>query len=828
MTAGRHLRRRFRPPLASAALLLAAATASVSLGVAVSKAGAVSPSGTTHSAAAAGSAMTKSGTGAFANLKVTVSQTQGLTNQVITISWTGGAPTVPSRLDFTANYLQIMQCWGSNPSGPATVDPPDRTQCEFGGNWAQNPTPQDGDWTATRQVNYGFGIVDPNEHQYLPPPGSTENSYVPFDSVAGTVETGGTSQWFDSYTTNEYDFGRTYGNGTGVAYFNVLPAPEAPALGCGAPLVDAAKQTYGRPCWLVIVPRGTLEVNGKPSPTGILESSPLSQTNWDQRIVFPLQFQPVSSVCGVGRVEVPVVGDEVPQDALTSWQPQLCKEAGGVTFSEVSDDQARTYLASATPDLDLVGQGAPPSAFPTGTKPVYAPIAINAVGIAFNIDWQAAYGQPQAVQALDGRRINSLKLTPLLVAKLLTQSYRLGADPTDPVIKNNPLDLSSDPEFLALNPEFKLLRLQSALPDILTPIGSSDAITELWQWVLGNPAARRWLAGAPDHESDGMIVNPYFKGITAPPNYFPKNDPYCMSIPSEKPMCLLDEHPYSNGLHDGARSISRGLSEATTVWNASSVPPNWGTDPPQADGAISLLAFTDLSTADTYDLPMAALQNEDGNFVTPTSTTMSAALGAMTHDPATGLLQPNPNSTAADAYPLTTITYAATVPSLLSASQRDVYSALLRYAAGPGQQTGVKLGQLPPGYLPLTSLLAAQTLTAAKLVASGGQTGSTGRRHHGGTAGGTTTTTAPTPTTVPPTTRPTRPVVKPPPKRPVAKRPSGVAPAAAFTPADPVGPLRMVPLLVLIVGAVAGLSGIVLLTRRRRQTPKPEGSPAPP
>lgn len=665
--------------------------------------------------------MTKSGTGAFANLKVTVSQTQGLTNQVITLSWTGGAPTIPTRLDFASNYLQIMQCWGSNPTGPASVDPPKPTQCEFGGNWEQNPTPQDGDWTATRQVNYAFGIVDPNQRQYQPRPGSNENGYVPFDSVAGTVETGGTSQWYDSYTTNEYDFARTYGNGTGIAYFNVLPAPEAPALGCGVPLVDAAKQTYGRPCWLVIVPRGTLEVNGKPSTTGVLESSPLSQTNWDQRIVFPLQFQPVSGVCAAAPVEVPVIGDEVPQDALTSWQPRLCKESGGgITFSEISDDQARNYLTSGTPDLDLVGQGVAPSAFPTGTKPVYAPLAINAVGIAFNIDWQAAYGQPDAVQALDGQRINSLKLTPLLVAKLLTQSYRIGADPTDPVVKNNPLDLSSDPEFLALNPEFKQLRLQGGLPDILTPIGSSDAITELWRWVLGNPAARRWLAGAPDPNSNGMTVNPYFKGITAPPNYFPKNDPYCVNIPSEKPICLLDEHQYSAGLHDGARSISRGLTEATTVWNPSSIPPNWSTDPPQANGAISLLAFTDLSTADVYDLPMAALENAAGNFVTPTSTTMSAALGAMTHDPATGLLQPNPNATASDAYPLTTITYAATVPSLLSASQRRVYSTLLRYAAGPGQQSGVTLGQLPPGYLPLTPSLAAQTLAAAKLVAAAG------------------------------------------------------------------------------------------------------------
>jgi hypothetical protein len=817
MTTRQGLLRRSPSLVLSAAVLLATAI----LAIAVPGARAVTAPGA--SAGAGGSAMTKAGTGEFKNLKITVSQTQGLTDQVITISWKGGAPTEPDRLSFAANYLQIMQCWGSHPTGPTKVDPPNRTQCEFGGIWAANPTPQNGDWTATRQCNYGFGLVDPNEHQCHEPKGSTGNVFVPFDSVAGTVETGGTSQWFDSYTTNEIDFGRTYGDGTGEVYFNTLPASEAPGLGCGTPRLDNAGQTYGTPCWLVIVPRGTLEVNGKPPTTGVLESSPLSQSNWDHRIVFPLGFQPVGSDCAVARVEQPIIGDELAQDALTSWQPNLCRQTRtGLTFSEVSDDQARNYLASATPDLDLVGQGALPAAFPAANKPVYAPVAINAVGIAFNIDWQASFGEPDNVQALNGRRINSLKLTPLLVAKLLTQSYRLGADPTDPVVKNNPLDLSSDPEFLALNPQFNKLRLQSGLPDILTPIGSGDAVSELWQWVFGNAAARKWLAGAPDPQSGGMTVNPYFKGIKAPPNYFPKNDPYCVDIPSEAPLCLLDEHPYSAGLHDGARAISRGLNEATTTWNPGAVPPNWSTNQPEANGAISLLAFTDVSTADIYDLPMAALENSAGKFVTPTPATMSAALGAMKADRATGVLQPDPNTTVADAYPLTTVTYAATVPSLLTAQQSEAYSALLRYAAGPGQQTGANLGQLPPGYLPLTPALVAQTLAAARLVAAGpGQPGG-GQTTTTTTSTTTTTTSSTTTTTTSSTTTTTTTMGAKPHTPPVTKRPRVVA---AFTPTAPVGPLRLVPLSLLVVGAAAGLSGAVL--RRRSRRPAERGPPRP-
>jgi hypothetical protein len=45
-------------------------------------------------------------------------------------------------------------------------------------------------------------------------------------------------------------------------------------------------------------------------------------------------------------------------------------------------------------------------------------------------------------------------------------------------------------------------------------------------------------------------------------------------------------------------------------------------------------------------------------------------------------------------------------------------------------------------------------------------------------------------------------------------RPSGAAAVAAFTRADPVKAFGMIPLLVLIGGAVVGLSGVVLLNGR--------------
>jgi len=41
------------------------------------------------------SAITKSGSGEFADLKITINQTENLVNQIVQITWEGGTPTNP-------------------------------------------------------------------------------------------------------------------------------------------------------------------------------------------------------------------------------------------------------------------------------------------------------------------------------------------------------------------------------------------------------------------------------------------------------------------------------------------------------------------------------------------------------------------------------------------------------------------------------------------------------------------------------------------------------------------------------------------------------------
>lgn len=345
----------------------------------------------------ADSAVTKTGSGAFANLRVTVGQTKDLINQQLTVSWTGGVPTQPPG-QFGINYLQIMQCWCDDPAGP------DRTQCQYGGLAAQT-SPSAGSWVRSRQVKSAT-MVDPEEVLQAPAAG-TGTAFVPFWAVGKDRPTGAATSdrndFFDAQTTNEIPLALTRADGTGLESFEVQTARQAPGLGCGD-LVTSGGVTSGRRCWLVIVPRGHTEVDGA-TRTGTgssrLDSSPLSQSNWDNRIVFPLDFQPLSQPCPTSP-QRGVIGHELATDAVTSWQPALCANGGPeFSYSQLTDDDARNQvLGGSSPGLALVTNPIPPDQVPANRSLVYAPVGLSALAIAFNIDHQAPADAPPPMPSL--------------------------------------------------------------------------------------------------------------------------------------------------------------------------------------------------------------------------------------------------------------------------------------------------------------------------------------------------------------------------------------------------------------------------------------------
>ncbi len=789
--------------------------------------------------AQSGSAMTVSGTGEFAKLQVTVSQAKDLINQVVTVSWTGGRPTPGSN---AVNFLQIMQCWGDDPAGP------DRTQCQFGASQGARPDLNRRTLTSPSGV-----LVDPKETLRLPADSpSYLNPSVPFwpagrDKPPDLATSSITNDFFDSQVTNEIPLARTGADGTGLVFFEVETVRQAAGLGCGDPVTTGGTVT-GRKCWLVVVPRGSTEVdgtqrnrNGGSRDDDQLKSSPLSKSNWDHRIVFPLEFVPLGQACPIGVPERRVVGHELVTDAVGRWQPALCAGGGAnINYTQLPDDVARgQVLDGSSPGLALVTNPIPPEQAPPGRSLVYAPVGLSALAIAFNINHRPdLFFAPPDKKQLDGQRFEAMKLTPQLVAKLLTQSYQRALvgfqqNRTPDYLKKNPPSLTEDPEFLEHNPDYKDFTIGAPQqpPDALVQLPGSDLTSLLWSWVKADPEASEFLAGKPDKY--GMVVNPNNKELTLPTSTFPRNDQTCVDIDFGNgpfPWCTLDARPFTDDIHDAGRSAARGDSKGREV-SLENGQPVLTKMPRLGEG---LMAVVDTATATRYNLPTASLRNAAGQFVAPTTASLQAGEAAMKTSAVPGVLVSNPGATDPAAYPLTALSYAVASPSTLDAAAGKAYAGLLRFAAGPGQQPGAGPGQLPFGMVPLPADLKAKTVAAAAIIeAQAGKpppgdpppdqptsprpvSGDTA-----GSAGGPSAATGPSATATTPSSGTNAPSIGAlAPGGSAAKAPTAIQQPAAKvgrTPALAVPAVGALLLTILICGALAATSSPVLHSQALRQ-----------
>ncbi len=669
--------------------------------------------------------------GEFKGLKVTVSQTKDLINQSVTVSWTGGTATPSS---YNNDFLQIMQCWGDDPTGP------DRTQCQFGAIIGDPPNPlgEGGAGVRSREVDRA-GPMDPRETTYKVKDDPTtpvieSQAFVPFWAAGEDKPTErnkfGTFESFDAQITNEIPVARTGGDGNGKIAFEVQTVLEAAGLGCGE-VVTVDRVTKPRSCWLVIVPRGSTEVDGVKRP---LATSALSQSNWDNNIAIRLEFRPVDQACPLGAAERRLTGHELVVEAVSSWQPALCADGGAIYgFTQLSDDLSRSnLLETSDPGLSLMSGPVPPPELRPDRPLVYGPVAISGLVFAFNIVKQPRFeGGDHPNRALEGVPFTEMKLTPRLVAKLLTQSYtgsiannNLGelrngpaGEVMPPRLEKNYIGLTHDPEFLEINGEYADLQYNTRHVDALVQLGTSDLTAQLWDWVLADQEAREFLSGKSDES--GMVVNEFNKNPQSPLGTIPRNDPSCrvtVDIGVMVPNCTSDAHQFANDMHDAARSASRGDTLSITLSydlglgrlktdKSRQILPNRG-----------LIAMVDVATAHRYGLPTAELRNAAEQYVKPSEAGLRAGVDAMKPSVVPGVLQPDPATMNRDAYPLTSLSYAATSPPTLTEVAGREYAAFLRHAAGPGQQPGTLPGQLPFGYAPLPEPLRAQTLAAATTI----------------------------------------------------------------------------------------------------------------
>ena len=573
--------------------------------------------------------------------------------------------------------------------------------------------------------------------------------FVPFDPVGDSADLAPTDafernqilDYVQPRTSNEIWVGKNHADGTGDLPMEVLTDLEAQHLGCGR------RESGGtRMCWLVAVPRWVGEPDGSDLVANTA-TSPLSQTNWDRRIAVPLRFAPVAAGCKIGSGLKQLLSHDSALSALRSWQPTFCGDSttASSVLGPLQDDSVRNSISSPN-RMGVVT--VPPQGISTL---VTAPLTTSGVVVGFSADRKLPYCTE--LYDLDGTATSLMNLDARLLAKLLTQSYDSGAAPNGGKTEgynssvrsgdvqptyyparsfpsDNPRRLYDDPEFLALNPDFALWLKDGAglvspadMADVLVSANTADAYNVLWRWILGDEDAKAFLDGAPD--AHGMRVNPYYKGrITPDTASFPQLDPTCVddiadpAADSFPQLCQINDHPRVDDDGDAAQAAVRGDTKRVNVapmefTGLTSF--GYKAEPRQQQGGHSMLVVTTSAIAARFGIPTARLRNSAGNDVAATAAGLAAARDQMPHR-ADGVLLPDPARVTGEGYPLTTMSYAIADVATLTAAQGKAFAEILDYAATDGQVPGTAIGQLPPGYAPLSSALKAQTKDAASVL----------------------------------------------------------------------------------------------------------------
>ncbi len=718
-----------------------------------------------------------------------VAQTENLRGrQQVSVSWSGAHPTGGLWPDENAGDAAkeeypfvLLECRGvespSTPLDPSTCwtqTPAERFQADYG-----NAFPV---WRLDRYA----AAADRSQFAEEPSPrpsacfgGDVAERWVPFAAANGTVYQGGSqgcagmapeaSNVGGGALPSNATYGITATDGTGSVQFDVWTNDENASLGC----------SYKVSCSLVAVPVMGLSCDvtaaslpaqdqppssdsadddaacrstgvyaaGQSASAGVLPALSVtgslwwSASNWRNHLSVPLHFAQPASICDVvstsGRISV--YGSEPMAEATGQWTPAFCTNPKlfRVTHVQTAEPEARSLLNDGS--IDAAFSSEPPDG--GFTRPiVQAPVAVTGFAVSYLID------------DAKGESYHSLRLTPRLLAKLITQSYPGDSLVKDnyPALSKNPLNLTTDPEFVALNPGLPTLPGNPTASILLSISTGSDVVSALTSYLNADPEARAWLNGAPDPW--GMVVNPHYKKVALPTSRWQLADTWllpktyidnqinlCYSY-SPTPYLGLIANPVST-LANSSLKIEFALSNVDTAC-PNAVPGDvstlsMSTLGRQQPGHRFMLALTTLGEVSRYQLEAAALQTSAAppkgkftsatgrNFVTPTDASLKAAASHLVPNLATGTW-PIPYTAIAkdkNAYPGEMVVYLDVPTKGLSKTVAGEYATLLRFAATTGQKPGLANGSLPGGYLPVSTSnglgqLVAYTQSAANEVAA--------------------------------------------------------------------------------------------------------------
>ena len=693
-------------------------------------------------------------------ITVKVDETRNLRDrQPINVSWTGAHPTGGFANDpnsGTAASLEypvvLLECRGVDSTSVTLAKRLRPETC-----WTQTPRERsvssDINFPAFRLDRYAAPADRAQEVGVPPNPpakcgvGGTEH-WVPFVAVDGTAYYGGPggcaglapeASEEEQRTPPNTTYAQTDLAGRGAARFIIDTADSNASLGCSSTV----------PCALVVIP--VMGVSCDVAAAGLPASDrppavvqPIYQTicsgtgnydpqdphpiitdtedatvagriwwtasNWRNRITVPLQFAPAANTCDLVNASKPtlIYGSQAMRQATLQWAPAFCTDPRLFKFQHVQTAEPQAKNLVNTGNVEAALAGAPPStAF---TRPiVQAPIAVSGFAIAFNIDDET------------GHPVAQLKLTPRLLAKLMTQSY--ASNPTlsgeYAGVKGNPLDLGNDPEYKALNPGAVNLGHDLEPASVLFSVSSdSDVLRSLTAYIDADPEARSWLDGAPDPW--GMTVNPNYKGIVLPVDGWPLLDTFVSPFFQSQNFCLqANPTPWLDLVAAPVSDPSVvTLNIQYAIANSQVICQNPGASNQrlvsmgrQSPGRRFVVGVVSLADAARYQLNVASLQSFSNgttrDFVPPTDASLRAAVHALepVKDQGSWPIPYAALRTAANAgaYPGTMVMTVDVPTTGVPSADALRLAKFVRWAVSTGQVPGAANGQLPGGYLPMTA-----------------------------------------------------------------------------------------------------------------------------
>ncbi|MFL6060271.1 MAG: hypothetical protein ACJ72E_03495 [Marmoricola sp.] len=722
------------------------------------------------------------------NIKMAVSATTNLRGrQELDVTWSGAHPTgglaadVNSAAGINEEYpFVLLECRGVDSTSAAASKRISPETC-----WTQ---------TWAERFNANLNTAEPawrsdayetpaNRAQYVDRPTSTSvlsgctrkaaaERWIPMVSESGKTYPGGnlgcagqapeSSNVNSSGLPSNATYGITGTDGKGSAQFSAWTEDENATLGCSAtvpcalvavpvmgiscdpygsrlpesdrPDADTAAEAASRCEAADSYTPGQVAVAG--SQANLATSGALwwSASNWRNRITVPLTFAVSANVCSVVSKKQPtaIYGSMLLNELTAQWRPKFCTDKALSPFVHVqtADSSARTLLGLG--NIDAAFSSRPPD-LPYQTPTVQAPVAVTGFAISYVID------------GTDGQPYTKLRLDPRLLAKLLSQSYPANSigKGSDPAIAGNPVNITQDPEFQALNPGLPRYTAKEAAATLLSLSSDTDMVYALTSYLNADPDARKFLDGTTDPW--GMVVNPAYRGIALPAYSWPLNDTNDASQEyiqgGNNPCYSSSPSPYLSLIANPVGFVSAVvLNMQYAISNVNTECPNGDRNDPstlklqiqgrQQPGSRFVLGVVPLSTISRYNLDAAALQSGPASgktFVAPDDAGLKAAAAQLTADKDaktwTVDYDAYRSTAGAKAYPGTMPVFADVPTKGLAKADAASLASFLTYAAGAGQDPGLLNGQLPPGYLPLTKAdglgdLAAYTARAASAVRS--------------------------------------------------------------------------------------------------------------